>query len=82
MTPEDRAAFERWFTEHRPEAIITSRHDVRDWLAAMGLRAPDDIGLATLWPHEDWAALSLRAPSSCVPPWNSCAPSSGPTPWA
>ena len=61
MTPGDRAGFEQWFREHRPDAILTSHHDVREWLAGMDLHAPDDIGLATVWPHEGWAGIEFES---------------------
>ncbi len=57
MLPEDRSTFESWFIRHRPETILTSHHDIREWLAAMGRSVPEDVGLATLWPHEGWAGI-------------------------
>lgn len=61
LTPNDRPAFESWFREHRPDAIVTSRHEVREWLAGMGLSVPGDIGLATLWPEKDWAGIAFES---------------------
>ena len=42
--------FRRWITEHRPDALITFDTHVPDWLARLGLRIPEDIGLVV----HDW----------------------------
>lgn len=41
-------AFDKWMEEHQPDAILCLNPVVRDWLEELGLRAPDDIGLANL----------------------------------
>lgn len=36
-----------WLREHRPDAILTEVGDLHDLLAALGVRVPEDIGLAS-----------------------------------
>lgn len=44
--------FARWLAQHRPDVILFSRLPVPAWLAAIGSRVPDDVGLV----HLDWSA--------------------------
>lgn len=44
----DDRAFVAWVKRHRPDAIVTKNAEVLPALKAMGLRAPDDIGVAFL----------------------------------
>jgi LacI family transcriptional regulator len=37
-------AFNAWFKKHRPDLIIGHEQGVVDWLAAQGLRVPEDVG--------------------------------------
>lgn len=52
LPSKDRAAHQafvqRWYAENRPDAILTDVPEVPDILAKIGLRVPEDIGLATL----------------------------------
>lgn len=43
-----RPAFETWFKKSRPDCVITVSTDPGRWLADMGLRTPQDIGLANV----------------------------------
>jgi len=61
MTRADRESFENWFRKYKPQAILTSHHIIRDWLADMGVHAPNDVGLVTLWPHKDWAGIEFES---------------------
>ncbi len=45
---EDKKAFQRWVERHRPDVILTLHPQIRDWLGAMKLTAPKDIGLVHL----------------------------------
>ena len=45
-----RADFLQWVEKHRPDAIVTLHHEIREWLEAAGHAIPGDIGLA----HLDW----------------------------
>lgn len=44
----DKGMFLEWVRETQPEAIITTRAFLRDWLLEAGLRIPEDIGLVLL----------------------------------
>jgi LacI family transcriptional regulator len=44
----DRAAFARWYREQRPDAIITIGTDTAEWLAELGVRIPQEVGLANI----------------------------------
>lgn len=57
---KDRKAFESWMRRHRPDVIFTLYNFVRNWINAMGLRAPEDIGLIQLelrTGSEGWAGM-------------------------
>lgn len=54
------AGFRQWMEKHRPDVILTLHPNVRDWLASMQLRSPEDIGLVALEHHRgcvDWAGM-------------------------
>ena len=43
----DQVAFERWFSKWKPDALLTLRGCEKEWLDTMGIRIPEDIGLAS-----------------------------------
>jgi LacI family transcriptional regulator/LacI family repressor for deo operon, udp, cdd, tsx, nupC, and nupG len=43
---EDTAALERWWKQHRPDAIVSGNYRLLETLQAIGLRAPRDVGVA------------------------------------
>ncbi|TVP82491.1 MAG: LacI family transcriptional regulator, partial [Puniceicoccaceae bacterium] len=45
---DGKAAFMRWFEEHRPDAILVTFYQAGQWLHEAGLRVPEDVGLAHL----------------------------------
>lgn len=47
----DPAEFSRWFKQHRPDVLLFSDQPVPTWIATLGLRVPDDVGLV----HLDWS---------------------------
>ncbi len=56
----DRAVFDAWFRQYRPDVVLTLHTVVREWLAALGAQAPRDIGLIQLERRsgcEDWAGM-------------------------
>lgn len=54
-TPE---AFHRWIKKHRPDVVITVNRYLRLWVQELGLRIPEDIGIAHLNtdPADPWHA--------------------------
>jgi LacI family transcriptional regulator len=44
---EDRPAFQKWYRRHRPEVIVTVHRRVETFLKEIGLRTPEDVGIAT-----------------------------------
>ncbi|MES2693294.1 MAG: LacI family transcriptional regulator, partial [Verrucomicrobiota bacterium] len=44
------SAFSAWFRRHKPDVIISFDTYVPDWLARLGLRIPEDVGLVV----HDW----------------------------
>ena len=48
--PTGAKSFAAWFRKHRPDVIISFDAYVPDWLAQLGLRIPDDVGLVV----HDW----------------------------
>lgn len=53
LTPE---AVGEWVEKERPEVVISMNNDIYDWLLAMGLRVPEDIGFVTLSNYEGYEA--------------------------
>lgn len=41
-------AFDRWMAKYQPDALLCLNPVVRDWTEELGLKVPDDIGLANL----------------------------------
>ena len=42
----DRATFARWFAKEKPDAIVTGLPDLADLVQELGLRVPEDVGIA------------------------------------
>ena len=40
--------FEQWLTKTRPDAIVTIGSKVLEWLGALQLRVPQDVGVANI----------------------------------
>lgn len=52
--------FAAWVRRYEPEVIVGGTSYMTDWLQALGLRVPRDIGLVHLWLDEDaldWAGI-------------------------
>lgn len=57
------ALFRDWLTTNRPDVVFTLYHEVQRWLADLGQRVPEDIGLVQYeWraAHADWAGMDQR----------------------
>lgn len=55
LTPRlDRALFQAWFGEYRPEVVLSSSQVPMAWMRDAGLRIPDDVGFA----HMNWTERS------------------------
>ena len=48
LEPGAEQEFRLWIKRHRPDVILTLHAEIREWLEAMGLNAPADIGLVHL----------------------------------
>lgn len=44
----NRESFIAWFQRHRPDVVIALDRAVRVWIESLGLRVPDDVGVANL----------------------------------
>ncbi len=56
----DQTAFYAWFEQYRPDVIFTLHTVVRDWLSALGIKAPRDLGLIQLERRRgcaDWSGM-------------------------
>jgi len=59
----DPSLFEKWLEAEQPDVIFTLYHEVRRWLATLGLSVPEDVGLIQYeWrrDHADWAGMDQR----------------------
>jgi DNA-binding LacI/PurR family transcriptional regulator len=57
-------AFSTWFSHHRPDVVLTQSWQCRRVLKDLGLRVPEDVGLASLGVAEgeaDWAGANQNA---------------------
>lgn len=43
-----RTAFAGWMDKYKPDVIVCTHPEIRDWVQGLGLRCPEDIGLAHL----------------------------------
>jgi LacI family transcriptional regulator len=56
----DARGFERWLRRHRPDVILTLHTVVAEWVAAAGIRVPEELGLVQLERRRgcaDWAGM-------------------------
>lgn len=54
----ERATFARWYEQQRPDAIITIGAETEDWLKALGVRVPQEVGLANIDLRPDMKATT------------------------
>ncbi|WP_232766522.1 substrate-binding domain-containing protein [Geminisphaera colitermitum] len=61
-SPEQPAmkAFGAWLCEHRPEAVITLMGQELEWLHALKMRVPEDVGLVTVIRSHDSACTGVE----------------------
>ena len=52
MGPKQLERFAAWFKKEQPEAILTDKPELYDWLIKLDYRIPEDIALATLTIHD------------------------------
>jgi LacI family transcriptional regulator len=43
-----RATFERWYLEQRPSVVLSQHEEILDWLGAMGVAVPGEVGFVHL----------------------------------
>lgn len=54
-------SFKEWLDTHKPDVLLTLNPAVREWLDALNLRTPEDIGIVQLELHRgcaDWAGIN------------------------
>lgn len=64
LQPGTRDHFALWLKRHRPDVILTIHSEIRDWLVALGLSVPGDIGLVQLdksCESADWAGMEQNS---------------------
>lgn len=64
MTADCERRFRDWFLNNRPDALLTTFMQVRNWLDTMGISMPDDVSLAHLAISEEatnWAGINVGA---------------------
>ncbi len=57
------AEFKAWWERERPDGMIFTFHEILDWLAAIGVRVPEDVNLAHLgtnWEVTPCAGIDLQ----------------------
>ena len=61
FTRNGRRPFETWYERYKPDSIVCIHEDIKDWLAAIKVRVPQDVGLIHLdrTPDlTDWAGMN------------------------
>ncbi len=64
VQPGAKKNFVRWMEQNRPDVILTIHVETREWIASLGLKIPDDIGLVHLDKSgavEDWAGMQQNS---------------------
>ncbi len=64
LQPGTKKLFTAWLERYRPEVILTLHAEVREWVASVGYRIPDDIGLVQLDKSNetsDWAGMQQNS---------------------
>jgi LacI family transcriptional regulator len=64
LQPGSEKAFTRWLELHRADVILTIHLEVQEWIAALGLAVPEDIGLVHLdrsGEFESWAGMQQNS---------------------
>jgi hypothetical protein len=44
----NRVTFERWYLKHRPTVVLTQHEEILEWLGAMGVAVPEEVGFVHL----------------------------------
>src|SRR5262249_10907637 len=58
--PTDQSAFNTWFRRQRPDALIVAHAPpVQEWLHALGMQVPRDVGLVELQDRPDSGAAGV-----------------------
>lgn len=63
----DPKSFRAWYRKHQPDVLVTLHAEVRDWLRALRLQTPHDVGLIHLDREKgmsDWAGMDQN--SYCI----------------
>jgi LacI family transcriptional regulator len=63
FAPDRKKAFATWFEKHKPDALVTTHAELRDWVAELGLKCPKQIGLAHLDINEgmeEWSGMNQK----------------------
>ncbi len=62
-SPDRLKPFSAWLSKHKPDVLVTTHAELREWLAELGLKCPKDIGLAHLDINkgmEDWSGMNQK----------------------
>lgn len=60
LARDEPGRFHDWFREHRPDVVLTLHTVAREWLSAMGVQSPRDVGLVQLERRRgcsDWSGM-------------------------
>ncbi len=58
--PAREMTFRAWYAQHKPDVILCIHHEVKTWVENMGVKVPEQLGLAHLDRHgelPDWAGM-------------------------
>lgn len=61
--PDRKKQFATWLQKHKPDVLVTTHANLRDWVAELGLKCPKQIGLAHLDINhgmEGWSGMNQK----------------------
>ena len=64
LQADGKKLFTAWLKRYNPEVILTIHTEVKEWVAALGLKVPDDIGLVQLDKSNEtdtWAGMQQNS---------------------
>lgn len=61
--PDRRKPFSAWLQKHKPDVLVTTHAELRQWVEELGIKCPKQIGLAHLDINkgmEDWSGMNQK----------------------
>jgi LacI family transcriptional regulator len=63
FAPDRLKSFSSWLSRHKPDVLVTTHAELRNWITELGLKCPKDVGLAHLDINkgmEEWSGMNQK----------------------